>query len=73
MKSLLAILIYTGTFMGMFFLMSTIGLLWAESYYSIISDHSWFMIYTMFFGWWIAMFPTREYYLHNQDYFDNYL
>jgi hypothetical protein len=70
MKSLIAILIYAGAFMGMFFMFSLIGLLWNDNYYSIISDHTWFMLYTLFFGWWLAMFPTREYYVQNEDYFD---
>jgi len=73
MKSLIIILIYTTTFMGMFFLMSLVGLLWNDSYYAVISDHGWFMAYTIFFGWWIAIFPTREYYMHNQDYFEQYV
>ena len=73
MKSLIIIFIYTATFMGVFFLMSFIGLLWNDSYHAILSDHTWFMMYSMFFGWWISFFPTREYYMHNQDYFEDYL
>jgi len=72
MKSLIIIFIYTFTFMGVFFLMSLIGLLWNDSYYTVVSDHTWFMLYSMFFGWWIAMFPAREYYMHHQDYFEEY-
>jgi len=73
MKSLIAILIYLGTFMGMFFLLSAIGLLWADNYNAIVSDNGWFMAYAMFFGWWMAILPTREYYVANQEYFSHYL
>lgn len=68
MKSLIAILIYLGTFMGMFFLLSTIGILWTD-YKSIITSNGWFMGYSLFLGWWIAIFPVREYYVKHQDYF----
>jgi hypothetical protein len=73
MRSLLVILIYTGSFMGFFFLFSIIGLLWSESYHSIITNHNWFGCYSLLFGWWLAMFPTREYYMHHELYFKEYL
>lgn len=73
MKSLIAILIYLGTFMGMFFLISTIGLLWADSYHAIVSNNSWFMCYSILFGWWMSILPTREYYTANKDYFSVHL
>lgn len=60
MKSLLVILTFTSVFMGMFFLLSTIGLLWIDSYYSVVSDQDWFMAYFIFIGWWVALFPTKE-------------
>ena len=59
--------------MGGFFVMSFIGLLWNDSYYAIISEHGWFIAYTMFFGWWISILPTREYYKHHEQYFEDYL
>jgi hypothetical protein len=68
MKSLIAILIYLGTFMSMFFVLSLIGTLWFN-YTDVISNNGWFMVYSMFFGWWMSIFPTREYYVKNQDYF----
>ena len=68
MKSLNLILIYLGTFMSMFFLFSLIGTLWFN-YSDVISNNGWFMVYSMFFGWWMSIFPTREYYVKNQDYF----
>lgn len=73
MRSLLVILIYTGTFMGFFFLFSTIGLLWSESYSAIVGNHNWFVFYALFLGWWLAAFPTREFYMHHEFYFKEYL
>jgi hypothetical protein len=72
MKSLILMFIYTATFMGVFFSLSLIGLLWHDSYHAIVSDGGWFMAYTIFLGWWIAMFPTREYYKHHEQYFNEY-
>lgn len=72
MKSLTAILIYTATFFGMFFILSLVGTLWID-YEKVLADRTWFMLYTLFFGWWLALFPTIEYYNHNQEYFEKYL
>jgi hypothetical protein len=73
MKSLILIVIYIGTFIGLFLLFSFIGLLWNDSYRSIIGDGNWFFLYSVVFGWWLSAFPAREYYTHNEDYFDRYL
>jgi hypothetical protein len=69
MKSINLILIYLGTFMCLFFLFSCIGLLWIDSYHTIISNNGWFMCYSMFFGWWTSIFPAREYYMAHEQYF----
>ena len=55
MKALALILIYVAVFMGVFFILSTIGLLWVDSYHQIISNMNWFMLYTLFVGWWVSM------------------
>lgn len=71
MKSLILIFIYGFTFMGFFFLMSLLGVLFSDSsYHDIISDRTWFMYYSLFFGWWLALFPTREYYMLHSQYFN---
>jgi hypothetical protein len=72
MRSLLVILIYTGSFMGFFFLFSTIGLLWCDTYTQVVANPNWFMFYTMFLGWWLAMFPAREYYKEHEFYFQKH-
>ncbi len=60
MKTLLVILFFLGVFMGMFFVLSAIGLLWCNTYAEIVKNPNWFMMYSLFLGWWIAAFPTHE-------------
>lgn len=69
MKTIKLTLIFISTFMLFFFVLSGIGILW-RSYYDVITDITWFIVYTMFFGWWLALFPTREYYLKHYHYFN---
>jgi len=72
MKSLILMLIYIGTFFGMFSLISVFGLIISESsYLDIIRNNDWFMFYFLFVGWWIPIFPCREYYLANKDHFED--
>ena len=73
MKSLIALFIYVGTFMAVFFALSLVGLLWADDYYSIVATQQWFILYSIFIGWWVSLLPTREYYMHHQKYFEDYL
>jgi hypothetical protein len=54
--------------MGFYFLLSSIGTLW-YNYTDIISDDGWFTCYTVIFGWWLSIFPAREYYTANENYF----
>jgi|LakMenEpi03Aug12_release.lakeMendotaPanAssembly.Ray.scaffolds.fasta_scaffold189662_5 hypothetical protein len=59
--------------MGFFFFLSVFGIIWSQSYYAVISDNHWFVLYALFIGWWVSMFPAREYYKKNEDYFNKYL
>jgi hypothetical protein len=72
MKSLIAILLYTGVFMGMFLLLSLIGFMWGSTYTEVLADHSWFFVYAIFIGWWVSLIPLREYIGKHQDYFNEY-
>jgi hypothetical protein len=47
---------------------SLVGLLWG-SYLIIIKDPAWFLTYTIFLGWWMALFPAIEYYVIHKEYF----
>jgi succinate-acetate transporter protein len=68
MKAITCIMIFLFYFMFFYFLLSAIGLLWSDSYVNCIRSGGWFAVYSIFIGWWLAMFPTREfYYRHEQD------
>jgi hypothetical protein len=70
MKTINLFLIYIMSFMLFFFILSAIGMLWGNSYHTCISDGAWFIIYALFIGSWMSVFPAREYYLYNEEYFD---
>lgn len=69
MKSIILISIYITSFVLFFLLISLVGILFTP-YTEIVTNHNWFMIYAMFLGWWLSIFPAREYYVYNEDYFD---
>jgi hypothetical protein len=69
MKSIILISIYLGAFVMFYLLLSMVGLFF-HPYSVIIQSSGWFMGYTLFIGWWMASFPAREYYVHNEEYFD---
>ena len=60
MKALTLCIAWILIFMLFFFLLSTIGMLWGYSYKAIISDLSWFGVYTMCIGFWIATVCIME-------------
>jgi len=66
MKVTIFIVACIATFMTFYLLLSGIGCLFLqgkdEGYTDIISNLSWFMIYSMFFGWWITMLCNIELY-----------
>ena len=69
MKSIILIGTYLVSFVLFFLLLSLIGVFFTP-YNEIITNHNWFMVYAMFLGWWLAIFPAREYYIHHEKYFD---
>ena len=69
MKSIILISIYITSFVLFFLLISLVGILFTP-YTEIVTNHNWFMLYAIFLGWWLSIFPAREYYVYNEDYFD---
>lgn len=69
MKSIMLIVIYFVSYIFFFLLLSTVGMFFVP-YLEVITSDGWFIGYTMFFGWWLAIFPTREYYVKNEEYFE---
>lgn len=69
MKYITLFLIYIFTFFFFFFLLSLLGLIW-QPYLTTIRDGAWWALYSMFLGWWVAIFPAMEYYKRNEMYFN---
>lgn len=71
MKSITLFCIYIVTFFGFYMFLSLGGLILSESsYLSILHDGGWFYIYFIFIGWWISVFPAREYWIKHEDKFE---
>jgi hypothetical protein len=52
-------------------MLSLVGLVFGStSYVDILHSGNWSMIYSLFFGWWMSIFPAKEYYMQNEEYFD---
>jgi hypothetical protein len=61
MKSLLVILSYIATYVLVFIVLSSIGLLITNNSFSTITqDVTWFMCYTIFIGWWVGIPVAME-------------
>lgn len=69
MKTIMLIVIYFGAHALFFLILSLFGTLW-YSYQDVIQSRDWFIVYTMFLGWWMSIFPAREYYLTHEHYFE---
>jgi hypothetical protein len=71
MKSIILLGIYLLSFVSIYMMLSLVGLVFSNaSYVDILRSSPWSMIYSLFFGWWLSIFPAREYYLLNQSYLD---
>lgn len=70
MRFIILILSFVGGHLLFFFLFSTIGLLWHDSYKAVITSPAWFMTYTVFIGVWLGIFVARSYYIRNEEHFD---
>lgn len=69
MKTITLFIVYFVSFIFFFLMLSTVGMFFTP-YLEVITSDGWFIGYTLFFGWWMAMFPAREYYLANEEYFE---
>jgi hypothetical protein len=62
MRALAIIGFFLAVFTAGFFILSLFGLLWYDTYTQIIRSPEWFMTYSVFIGWWLALIPTHEVY-----------
>ena len=69
MKTLILILVYLGSMVLFYVLMSCIGLLWM-SWHDIMASDGWRIVYFAFIGWWLAAFPAMDYYKQNEEWLD---
>ena len=71
MKSIALLGIYLMSFVCIYMMLSLVGIVFSNtSYVEILHMGNWSMIYSLLFGWWMSIFPAREYYMINQEYFD---
>lgn len=71
MKSIILLGIYLLSFVIIYMMLSSIGLVFSDAnYIDILRSNGWGPIYCLFFGPWLSIFPAREYYISNQMYFD---
>jgi hypothetical protein len=71
MKSIILLGVYLLSFVSIYMMMSLVPLVFSDtSYVDILRNNNWTMMYSLFFGWWMSIFPAREYYLLNQSYLD---
>jgi len=70
MKVLTLIAIYIASFICVFMMLSFIGFIFGLSYFQVLHNSGWQLAYTLLIGWWIAIFPSREYYVKHESYLD---
>jgi hypothetical protein len=69
MKTLNLLFIFLAAFMGGFFTLSLIAILWT-SYGNALTNVNWFIVYAFIFGWEIGLLPAMEYHKKNEAYFN---
>ena len=70
MKVLTLIAIYIASFISVFMMLSFVGFIFGYNYLNVIHAEGWQCVYSVLIGWWVAIFPTREYYIKHQVYLD---
>ena len=62
MRVIIFIFLYIILTMVYYFTLSSIGLLFIDNYWEIISNPNWFGFYLVFMHWILVIFSLREYY-----------
>ena len=71
MKFIILLSIYLLSFVGIYMMMSLVGLVFTDyGYVEILHSGGWAIVYSLFIGTWLSFFPAREYYLLHERYFD---
>lgn len=60
LKRFLSLLLVLFIFMGYYFILSSIVLLFGYEYIETISNLNWFIIYSLLIGWWLTWITIFE-------------
>ena len=60
LKRFLSLLLVLFIFMGYYFILSSIVLLFGYRYIETISNLNWFIIYSLLIGWWLTWITIFE-------------
>lgn len=60
MKFTYGSLIFITAFMLYYFIFSAIGALFVGSYHAVVTNSDWFIMFSLFFGWWLAAGTMME-------------
>jgi hypothetical protein len=70
MKSLILMAIYIASYIIIYLMLCCVGWIFTDiSFPNIVHSSNWTMMYTLLIGWWAALLPAREYYVHYKSYF----
>ena len=67
MKNTMSMVVYVITFFAMFFILSMLGMVFGFTYKESLESRNWFVMYSLFLGWWIAMIPAHDTYTLMQE------
>lgn len=60
LKRFLSLLLVLFIFMGYYFILSSIVLLFGYRYIETISNLNWFIVYSLLIGWWLTWITIFE-------------
>jgi len=69
MRSLILLSIYTITWLVCFLIVSIPASWLFSPYYDVITSVDWFIASSIFLCWWVALIPTRAFYLKYYHYY----
>ena len=62
MKNTITMVVYIITFFAMYFIISMFGIALGCDYKSVIENEGWFVVYSVFLGWWMAFLTAQDAY-----------
>jgi hypothetical protein len=63
MKNTVSLVVYVITFIAMYFVLSLFGsIIGGCDYSTVLEERGWFIMYSLFLGWWLALIPANDVY-----------